>query len=304
MYDSRTLKCKVLYLDSTLLVANQCAIALRQSRLYQTAQAQVQELERLNRLKDDFLSTVSHELRTPMSNIKMATQMLEVSLQALGIFDDKTNVINRYFTVLRDEGQREINLINDLLDLARLDAGREVPTRTPLDLRSFLPYLAEPFIERTRSQQQHLVLHIAADLPPLATDPAYLERIVTELLNNACKYTPAQETITLMAQVIPTGTEIRVSNSGVEVPAAECDRIFDKFYRIPNNDPWKHGGTGLGLALVQKLTTSLGGTIQAESHDRQVHLIVQFPPDTLPAVPPNPEPPIKRSVSSAPSPPR
>lgn len=258
-------------------VANQCAIALRQSRLYQAAQAQVQELERLNHLKDDFLSTVSHELRTPMSNIKMATQMLEISLQALGMFDDDSNAINRYFTVLREEGQREINLINDLLDLARLDAGRQVPNLSTLDLRSFLPYLAEAFIERTRSQQQDLVIEIAADLPPIVTDPTYLERMVTELINNACKYTPANETITLAAKAIPTGTEIRISNSGVEIPAAECDRIFDKFYRIPNNDPWKHGGTGLGLALVQKLTAALGGTIQVDSGDRLTHFSVQLP---------------------------
>ena len=78
-------------------VSNQCAIALRQSRLYQAAQAQVEELERLNQLKDDFLSTVSHELRTPMANIKMATQMLEITLKPLGVFDSETSPINRYF---------------------------------------------------------------------------------------------------------------------------------------------------------------------------------------------------------------
>ena len=269
-------------------VTNQCAIALRQSRLYQTAQAQVQALEQLNRLKDDFLSTVSHELRTPMSNIKMATQMLEISLQALGVFDDPANVINRYFTVLREEGQREINLINDLLDLARLDAGQEVPNPVTLDLRSFLPYLTEPFVERTRSQQQQLILQIAPDLPPLVTDPTYLERIVTELLNNACKYTPAHETITLAAQARPTGILIQMSNSGVEMAAAECERIFDKFYRIPNNDPWKYGGTGLGLALVKRMTDFLGGTIHVESHDRQVHVILQLTPLTLPTARPTP----------------
>lgn len=164
-----------------------------------------------------------------------------------------------------------------MLDLARLDAGRQVPNLSTLDLRSFLPYLAEVFIERTRSQQQDLVIEIAADLPPIVTDPTYLERMVTELINNACKYTPANETITLAAKAIPTGTEIRISNSGVEIPAAECDRIFDKFYRIPNNDPWKHGGTGLGLALVQKLTAALGGTIQVDSGDRLTHFSVQLP---------------------------
>jgi PAS domain S-box-containing protein len=246
-------------------VANQCAIALRQSRLYQAAQAQVQELERLNQLKDDFLSTVSHELRTPMSNIKMATQMLEISLKPLGVFDREADPINRYFKVLREEGQREIGLINDLLDLARLDAGVEPLNLTTIALQFFLPHLAEPFLERTRKQQQQLVINVPETLPSLTTDLPYLERILTELLQNACKYTPSGETITLAAQATPTALEICVSNSGVEIPAIECDRIFDKFYRIPNNDPWKHGGTGLGLTLVKKVAELLGASVHVVS---------------------------------------
>jgi signal transduction histidine kinase/histone H3/H4 len=257
-------------------VANQCAIALRQSRLYQAAQAQVEELERLNKLKDDFLSTVSHELRTPMSNIKMATQMLEVSLKALGVFDHETAPINRYFNILREEGQREMGLINDLLDLTRLDSGVEPLAYTAIVLPFFLAHIAEPFLERTRKQQQQLLLHLPETLPSLTTDRAYLERIITELLQNACKYTPAGETITLAARATATALEICVSNSGIMIPAIEYDRIFDKFYRIPNNDPWKHGGTGLGLTLVQKLTERLGATIRVASSDNQTAFTLEF----------------------------
>ncbi|MGI0484636.1 PAS domain S-box protein [Pantanalinema rosaneae CENA516] len=257
-------------------VTNQCAIALRQSRLYQVSQAQVQELERLNHLKDDFLSTVSHELRTPMSNIKLATQMLEISLNRLGLLADKSNPISRYFSVLREEGQREINLINDLLDLARLDAGSEPLNLTPIALQNYIPHLAESFIERTKQQQQELVIQIAENLPALTADLPYLERILSELLHNACKYTPAEEHITVSAQLVLETMEIRISNSGVEIPATECDRIFDKFYRIPNNDPWQHGGTGLGLALVKKLTERLGGRIRVESGNRQTTFILEF----------------------------
>ncbi|WP_421658149.1 PAS domain S-box protein [Leptothermofonsia sp. ETS-13] len=266
-------------------VANQCAIALRQSRLYQTAQAQVQELERLNQLKDDFLSTVSHELRTPMSNIKMAIQMLEANLFHTGekntSLSPSVQKLNRYFQILKDECQREISLINDLLDLTRLDAGTELLIPTPIDLPDWLPRVVGPFIERAGHQQQQLVIDIPAALPPVITDQSYLERILTELLNNACKYTPAGETITVAAITTKEPPlpllQISVTNSGVEIPLHELSRVFDKFYRIPNNDPWKHGGTGLGLALVKKLIERLGGTIQVESLDHKTCFKLQLP---------------------------
>ncbi|WP_073070739.1 GAF domain-containing protein [Phormidesmis priestleyi] len=254
----------------------QTAIALRQSYLYQAAQAQVKELERLSQLKDDFLSTVSHELRSPMSSVKMATQMLEITLQDLGVLDDESNAINRYFKILEEEGQREVNLINDLLDLARLDAGTDPLNLTTIALQFYIPHLAESFVERTHQQQQQLAIQIPDDLPDFITDLPYLGRILTELLHNACKYTPPGETITVSVQLAASALEICVSNAGVEIPAAECDRIFDKFYRIPNSDPWKHGGTGLGLALVKKLTERLGGHIHVESDCGQTTFILEF----------------------------
>ncbi len=257
-------------------VANQCAIALRQSRLYQVSQAQVQELGRLNHLKDDFLSTVSHELRAPMSSIKMATQMLEISLKSTGVLLDESTPISRYFRILREEGQREISLINDLLDLARLDAGVEPLHLTSINLQAYIPRLVEPFRERVHQQQQQLTVSIPAQFPPLKTEAAYLERILTELLHNACKYTPRGETIAISARVRANSLEIHISNSGVEIPPAERDRIFDKFYRIPKNDPWKHGGTGLGLALVKKLMEQLGGRIGVKSGHGKTTFVLEF----------------------------
>ena len=288
-------------------VANQCAIAVRQSRLYQAAQAQVVELERLNRLKDDFLSTVSHELRTPMSNIKMATQMLEVTLfgnegarsqpdqgeslpHADAAFKQKVGL---YFQILKDEGEREIKLINDLLDLSRLDAGSDPLFLATLKLQIWLPHIAEPFLEQTRTQQQALPIVVFPDVPSMTTDFSYLERILSELLCNACKYTPAGETITVQARSVATldadqpdgqrsvasdrALELSVTNSGVAIPAIECDRIFDRFYRIPHNDPWKYGGTGLGLALVKKLVARLNGIIWVESAHNQTSFMMRFP---------------------------
>jgi signal transduction histidine kinase len=117
---------------------------------------------------------------------------------------------------------------------------------------------------------------IPADLPDLLTDPSTLSRILTELLNNACKYTPPTGVITVTAHRLAEQLVLSINNSGVEIAASERDRIFDKFYRIPNSDPWKHGGTGLGLALVKRLVEQLGGTIQVASSAGQTTFSLQL----------------------------
>jgi PAS domain S-box-containing protein len=263
-------------------VANQCAIALRQSHLYQAARTQVEELARLNRLKDDFLSTVSHELRTPMSSIKMATQMLEIVLKPTGVFDSESNKAARYFKILQDECQREINLINDLLDLSRIDAGAETLMLSTIDPHIWILHLTEAFVERTYSQQQQLKLDVPDDLPAITTDIAKLERIIMELLNNACKYTPSGEEIALAVRARGEMLHLTVKNTGVDIPQQELTRIFDKFYRIPNKNPWKHSGTGLGLALVKKLAAFLGGSIEVSSENSEICFIVEVPLELSP----------------------
>ncbi|MBE9180372.1 PAS domain S-box protein [Oculatella sp. LEGE 06141] len=258
-------------------VSNQCAIAIRQARLFQATQTQVEELERLNGLKDDFLSTVSHELRTPMSSIKLAIEMLELRLQPLGLLTAESSSTSRYFQVLKNECHREITLINDLLDLSRLAAGTEPLILTQIDLTHWISSLMEPFYERVVRQQQSLDLHLTEASLSITTDLSYLERVLTELLTNACKYTPLDGQIEVAVKPNQTGVQIRVSNSGVEISAVERDRIFEKFYRIPNNDPWKHGGTGLGLALVKKILEQLHGSIEVQSEPGWTHFLVQLP---------------------------
>jgi signal transduction histidine kinase len=258
-------------------VANQCAIAIRQARLYQTAQRQVQELRRLDTLKDDFLSTVSHELRTPVANIRMASEMLEVNLArggAAGISADKAA---RYLKILRHECEREAGLINNLLDLQRLTAEAQPLYLGVIELPIWLPQIMQPFEERAQAQQQSLQLELAPDLPPVLSDAASLARILSELLNNACKYTPKQQRITVRAEAIAGEITIQVSNTGIEIPASELPRVFDKFYRVPSTDPWQQSGTGLGLALVQRLVDHLGGAIAVVSEAGQTQFTLTLP---------------------------
>lgn len=183
-------------------VSNQCAIAIRQAQLYKASQQKIEELTKLNHVKDDFLNTISHELRTPLVGIRMALQTLELLFDCPERLTENWTQASQYFHILEDECQREAKLIDDLLNLTRLEAGAEPIVCVPVHLESWLSHIAETFEARMQQRQQYLKLDLAAGLPPLITDITILERILIELLNNAYKYTSVGETITVLAQVI------------------------------------------------------------------------------------------------------
>lgn len=272
-------------------VANQCAIALRQARLYEAAQAQVKELEHLNRLKDDFLSTISHELRTPIANMKLVIQLLNtITSQQRNLIEEiakspaQSSKAAQYLKVLQEECDRELALVEDLLSLQQIEAGGYSSQTIPVHLRDLLDHLIEPFTDRAQNQQQTLIIDLDADFPILDIDTFSFNRIVTELLSNACKYTPAGGIISVSAAMVQgqstsaqeTYLYLTVTNTGVEISPEELPRIFDKFYRIPNHDPWRYGGTGLGLALVKKLVEQMGGSIEVESANNQTCFRLRF----------------------------
>ncbi len=288
-------------------LATQLAIAIQQAQLYRkvqdlntdlerqvqerTAELQqkVKELQQLNILKDDFLSTVSHELRTPLTNMKMAIHMIKLVPQ-----NDR---FQQYINILEQECSRETNLINDLLDLQKLEASSTPISLETVELSQWLPQIIKPFHSRTRERQQILKIKYPKSLPPITTNPSSLERTLAELLNNACKYTPNGGEISLTVSCLNPrksrtskrlnleieenseasgGVKFMISNQA-EIPEKEIPKIFDKFYRVPDADRWKQGGTGLGLALVQKLVEQLRGTIQVTSKNKTTTFTVELP---------------------------
>jgi signal transduction histidine kinase len=272
-----------LEVDFVQRVASQCAIAIRQARLHQATQAQVKELERLNQAKDEFLSTVSYELRIPMSNMKMAIEMLKVSLTR-ELNEQEASKTFRYLQVLQNECDREAKLIEDLLDLQQLDTDSLslVVSAEPLDV--WLPYIVEPLQEKFQERQLDFQIEIEPDLPLLMCDLNSLSRIVLELLNNAYKYTPANEKVIVNAKKLinlekldQPSIEITVCNTGVEIPMDDIEQIFDKFYRIEKIDIRNEGGTGLGLALVQRLLERLNGKIEVKSEHSQTCFTLVLP---------------------------
>jgi signal transduction histidine kinase len=261
-------------------------------------QQQMTELERLHQLKDDFLSTVSHELRTPITNIKMAIQMLEIVLNQQGFLRPEKNSqhqsLIRYLEILRTQCNQEMQFINDLLDFQRLNTDHYHLERTSISLLDRLPDLIKGFESRAQDRQLELHVDLPDRLPLLWSDFSSLKRILIELLNNACKYTPPQGQIGVLVRLesnsdtsdlvtpdpasppAPPMFLITVCNTGVEIAPTELSRIFEPFYRIPKSDRWSQGGTGLGLALVKKLVECLNGFLEVESDSNQTCFILKL----------------------------
>jgi signal transduction histidine kinase len=230
---------------------------------------QMQELQIINQLKDDFLTTVSHDMRAPLTNMKMAIRMLQISTT-----DEQRQ---RYLQILEGECLRETNLIEDLLSLQQLEAGAKQLVFEEIDLAHWLPQILEPFRQRAQSRQLTLNLKLSVPMPPFICDRSSLERVLVELINNACKYTPPGGEIRVKIGVVNEWMQFVVHNSGVEIPAAELNKVFDKFYRITSSDRWRQGGTGLGLALAKKIVEQLGGHIHVISQFEQTIFTVQVP---------------------------
>ncbi|WP_414569544.1 response regulator [Nostoc sp. CCY 9925] len=280
---------------------------------------QVAELERLNQLKEDFLVTTSHEMRTPLSNIKMAISVLENILDRQSVFNSEASfsseIVARYLNIMRDQCEQELDLVDDLLYMRMIDADAYPLELTSIQLQNWLPHVAEGFEARVREQQQMLQVRVYPDLPPLVSDLASLTEIISELLNNACKYSPDNEQIQVTAEIVDITKslinedaessvlhnlkvpyfQIKISNSGVEISIDEQSRIFDPFYRIAQSktqdqsqvfdqiypivqsDRRQYGNTGLGLALVKKLVEYLQGTIEVNSSQGWTNFIVKLP---------------------------
>lgn len=261
-------------------LTSEMAIALHRADLYQTSQAQAAKLMQMQAEKNDLISTVSHELRAPLSNMRLAIQMLEQMISQQRANHDSPDPISEkitaYLQVLKQECSGEIALINDLLDLQRLASEGRTNIRDNIDLQTWIPEVAAAFNSRTNDRHQTLHLNLEPKLPVLLADAGSLKRVLVELLNNACKYSPAQGEITLSVRAL-SRLQISVTNTGVDIPAKEVSRIFDRFYRIPGGDRWNQGGTGLGLTLVQNLVNSLGGFIKVESHSGKTKFTVEIP---------------------------
>lgn len=219
------------------------------------------ELLEMNTLKSEFLANVSHELRTPLNSIIGFSELLT---NATPNSPQLALRQQRYLTNIAVSGRRLLNLINELLDLARIESGKMEVTLTRVSLRSVIENIRTL---RTDLLKPDMKLEIELDdkLPVMVTDESKLGQILDNLVANAIKFTQEGGRIAIRARPDGADVLISVADTGVGIAPEHQDMVFDKFRQVDGSSTRKHTGAGLGLSIVKELTTLLGGTVSLKS---------------------------------------
>ena len=216
------------------------------------------ERARLERAKSEFVATASHELRSPLTSIKGFVELLQRSPESMS---DRQR---EFVEIILKSTDRLVELVNDLLDVARIEADHVEINRRPIDVGEVVQEVVELMEPRMREKDQHLTSYVAPTLPPALADPGRVRQIVANLLTNAHLYTPEGGNIHVGVESDRAWVQIVVADSGVGMSKEETARIFDRFYRAGNRSG-SNPGTGLGLSIVKSLVDLHFGQISVDS---------------------------------------
>jgi Osmosensitive K+ channel histidine kinase len=228
-------------------------------RLRHRLDVQNRELQDLDRLKTQFFSNVSHELRTPLTLILGPVETILTNAAAL---DAKTH---EGLLLVHRNTLRLLKLINDLLDLTRLDLGGEVLRKKQVQLGGYLKGMVDSVRHIGLAKRLRFRVEEGDPAATAVFDPARMEKVLVNLLTNAIKYTPAGGTITVRWSADAEGAAIEVADTGVGIPKEDLSKIFDRFHQVRSNTANQTQGVGIGLALAKELVEQHGGTIDVES---------------------------------------
>jgi len=228
--------------------------------------------KQLDQMKSDFVNMVAHELRSPLVSIR---QLNSVLLEGLAgpLAEKQEQFVKR--------GIKKIDallaLINDLLDVAKLEAGRLVQKRTAIDLSELIEDMV--LLMQLRAKDQGILLtHSCENMKPVVADPRNIEEVLNNLLTNAINYSPEGGKVTVTARGVDNFVEIKVSDTGVGIAPEELPKIFYKFYRVKHPKTRQVTGTGLGLSIVKGIVEAHRGSIHVESvPDRGTTFTVMLP---------------------------
>jgi two-component system NtrC family sensor kinase len=216
----------------------------------------ITHLKTLDRLKNDFIHTISHDLRSPLTAIMGYVELLD----RVGPLNEQQK---QFIHHIQNSIQNITTLVNDLLDLGRIEAGFET-RKDEVALENVLRYTLDNLARQIDDKGQKLKLNIAEDIPPIRGNPIRIRQLMDNLLVNAIKYTPEQGTITINLRTENGQVILEISDTGVGIPLADQPHIFEKFYRA-TNAPKGTPGTGLGLAIVKSIVDNYQGRIWVES---------------------------------------
>ncbi|MEP6694031.1 MAG: GAF domain-containing protein [Chloroflexota bacterium] len=238
------------------LFADQAAAALTTVEAFARQRQAVEQLERLNRAKSEFVSIVSHEFRTPLTGIQGFSEMMRDEQLS-------TEEMREYAGDINKDAQRLNRMIDEMLDLDRMESGRMTIHTEPMDLNA----VVDEAVDRVRPNApgHTLTLDLQADLPRIRADRDRLTQVASNLLNNAVKYSPTGGRITVSTRTDAEGVRLDVRDEGLGIPADSLESIFERYSRVDSLATRDIPGTGLGLPIVRQIVQLHGGKVWAES---------------------------------------
>jgi len=219
----------------------------------------ITQLRKLERIRKDFVANVTHELKTPLTSI---TGFVETLLD--GYFKDP-EVTKKFLEIIDFESKRLHNLINDILDLSRIETGKVEFKAEKVNLKEVCQETLKIFNKRIKEKQMDITVNIPENLSQVLGDKRWLEHVLMNLIDNAIKYTPPEGKIEIFAKEKKYFVEVAVRDTGIGIPKKHIDRIFERFYRVDKARSREEGGTGLGLSIVKHIVKNMGGEIWVES---------------------------------------
>lgn len=222
------------------------------------------ELRKLNTSKDEFISLASHQLRTPATAVKQLLGMIIEGLRGPVPEDLRPLLVKAY-----DSNERQISIVNNLLKVAQLDAGKVSLRKSPADIERLIRDILDEQQDTIRGRKQVVTVRIPPMLKPLLVDTEHLRMALGNMVDNASKYSHESGKITIALHQTPDETVVRISDNGVGIGPGDIDKLFNKFMRIPNELSQKTGGNGLGLYWSHKIIVLHGGRVNVESAQNQ-----------------------------------
>ncbi|ACV61964.1 PAS/PAC sensor signal transduction histidine kinase [Desulfofarcimen acetoxidans DSM 771] len=219
----------------------------------------ITDRRKLEQMRTEFVANVSHELRTPLTSI---SGFLETLLD--GALEEP-EIARRFLEHMSDETERLTRLINDLLNLSNIEDRQFVPNFQPVDMAELIHRVAPVYEPRAREKGLTLMVTLSPNLPPVIGDEDLLMQVLTNLIDNAIKYTPAKGKIEIKARASEQEMKVIVTDTGIGIPTESLARIFERFYRVDKARSREMGGTGLGLSIVKHIVERHGGSLEVTS---------------------------------------
>lgn len=223
----------------------------------------VTEEQKLDSMRREFVANVSHELRTPITSIKSYTETL------LDGAAEDSETTERFLNVINTEADRMTRLVKDLLQLSRLDNQQMTWNMREVSVKAIVKDIVERMQLEADRKNQKLESYVIGEIPTIKGDKDRLEQVVINLISNALKYTPEKGEITVYVGRIYNDIYVKVTDTGIGIPAESIPRVFERFYRVDKARSRDMGGTGLGLSIAKEIIQAHGGTISITSEDKK-----------------------------------